>query len=165
MGQCKQTCKSSIEATSFQSNSLMTSQIMYPFLIALVFQLPLVLSLATIRTSNPTSAAPVNMILKSINLCLASTVISITSVLNFSLATTLAILLGIPLIKSGPGKFRHIKAAGYCVLGLGWLIFLQQEVQEALWNWEVLGVWFAPFVCVVYVPLVVQAAAATVLVH
>ncbi|KAI0086173.1 Gaa1-domain-containing protein [Irpex rosettiformis] len=137
----------------------------YPFLVAQAFLFPLLLSLATTKTSSPSTTAPTYQILKSINLCLASTVISITSVLNFSLAATLAILLGPPLIWSGPGKYRHIKAAGYCVLGLGWLLLLPQEVQKALWNWEVLGVWFAPFVCTVYVPLVVQAAIATVLIH
>lgn len=89
--------------------------------------------------------------------------ISITSLLNFSLAATLAVVLGVPLIFSGPGKLRHIKAASYCVLGTGWLLLLREEVHQALWNWEVLGVWFAPFVCIVYVPLVVQAAIATVL--
>ncbi|KAI0688253.1 Gaa1-domain-containing protein [Cytidiella melzeri] len=139
--------------------------ITYPLLIALVFQVPLLLALLTIRKSSPDTAAPVHMILKSINLCLASTVISVTSVLNFSLAATLAVLLGVPLIGSGPGKLRHVKVAGYCILGLGWILFLQREVELALWNWEVLGVWFAPFVCIVYVPLVVQAAVATVITH
>jgi GPI-anchor transamidase subunit GAA1 len=118
-----------------------------------------------IRTSSPTTISPVHKILKSVNLCLASAVISITSVLNFSLAATMAVLLGIPLIASGPGKLRHVKIAGYCVLGLGWMFFLRQEVHQAIWNWEVLRVWFAPFVCIVYVPLVVQAAIATVLIH
>ncbi|KAI0345368.1 Gaa1-domain-containing protein [Trametopsis cervina] len=137
----------------------------YPVLVALAFQLPLVLSLIMVRASSPDDAAPVHIILKSINLCLASTVISVTSVINFSLAATLAVLLGVPLIKSGPGRLKNIRAAGYCILGLGWLLFMPQEVQQALWDWEVLRAWFAPFVCMVYVPLVVQAGIATVLIH
>ena len=103
------------------------------------------------------------MVLKSFNLCLASTFISITSVLNFSLAATLAVSLGLPTILSGPSKFRFVKYAGYSLLGLGWLLFGGKEVQQALWNWEVLGVWFAPFVCIVYTPLVLQAGIASML--
>lgn len=118
-----------------------------------------------VRASSPDDAAPVHIILKSINLCLASTVISVTSVINFSLAATLVVLLGVPLIKSGPGRLKNLRAAGYCILGLGWLLFMPQEVQQALWDWEVLRAWFAPFVCMVYVPLVVQAGIATVLIH
>lgn len=102
------------------------------------------------------------MILKSFNLCLASTVISITSVLNFSLAASLAILLGTPTIAAGPSRHTWAKYALYITLGLGWL-FSEREVQQALWNWEVLGVWFAPFVCMVYYPLVLQAGIASIL--
>ncbi len=135
----------------------------YPVLVAQTIQFPLLLYLATPKTSSPHTVAPTHKILKSINLFLASTVISITSLLNFSLAATLAVVLGVPLIFSGPGNLRHLKAVGYCVLGTGWLLLLREEVHQALWNWEVLGVWFAPFVCIVYVPLVVQAAIATAL--
>ena len=129
---------------------------------AFPFQFPFLLSLATVKTS-PITAAPMHKIIKAINLCLASTVISITAVLNFSLAATLAVSLGLPLMFSGPGRLKYVKAAGYAILGTGWLPLLQEEVRQALWNWEVLGVWFAPFVCIVYVPLVVQAFLATVL--
>ena len=109
------------------------------------------------------------MLLQSFNLCLASTVISITSLLNFSLAATLAVTLGIPLICSrvvsrpsgtSTSVFSRPSAltvhAAYRLLAWGWLL-LPQEVGIAVWNWEVLGVWFAPFICIVYAPLVMQA--------
>ncbi len=67
------------------------------------------------RSSVPT--APLYMPLKAINMCLASTFISVSSVLNFSLAALLAVI----------------------------------------WDWQVLGVWFSPLVCLVYVPCLLQA--------
>ncbi|KAF9218145.1 hypothetical protein BS17DRAFT_791993 [Gyrodon lividus] len=113
------------------------------------------------------------MLLQSFNLCLASTVISITSLLNFSLAAMLAITLGVPLIRSHisspqqtssqpshsprPAPARFAAHAAYSVLAWGWILFLPSEIEKAVWNWEVLGVWFAPFVCIVYAPLVMQA--------
>ncbi|KAF7363612.1 hypothetical protein MSAN_01018300 [Mycena sanguinolenta] len=103
--------------------------------------------------------APVSQLLKALNLCFASTVISITTVANFSLAMSLAILLGIPLSISSPSQslpLRVIKYAAYIGLGLGW-IFAGEELRKALWDWEILRVWFAPFVCAVYTPLVLQA--------
>ncbi|KAJ7087836.1 Gaa1-like protein [Mycena epipterygia] len=105
------------------------------------------------------TAAPVSQLLKALNLCFASTVISITTVVNFSLAMSLAILLGIPLSISSPSPslpLRMAKFASYIGLALGW-IFSYEEVRKAIWNWEILGVWFAPFVCIVYTPLVLQA--------
>ncbi|KAF8733706.1 hypothetical protein AX14_003630 [Amanita brunnescens Koide BX004] len=101
--------------------------------------------------------------LKSFNLCTASTVVSITAVLNFSLASALALLLGIPLSISSPSDpaaslmKRIIKYVPYGVLALGWLFLAPVEVEQALWDWTFLSVWFAPFVCIVYVPLVLQA--------
>ena len=119
--------------------------------------------------SHPLETAPFSMLLQSFNLCLASTVISITSLLNFSLAATLAVTLGIPLscsrvssrfsgtsssLFSQPSRVTVYVA--YWLLAWGWLL-LPREVESAVWNWEVLGVWFAPFVCIVYAPLVMQA--------
>jgi len=118
---------------------------------------------------HPPETAPFTMLLQSFNLCLASTIISITSLLNFSLAATLAVTLGVPLIcsriASRPSRTstslfskpsRLVVYAVYWLLASGWLL-LPQEVERAVWNWEVLGVWFAPFVCIVYAPLVMQA--------
>lgn len=105
--------------------------------------------------------APFRLLLKSFNLCLASIIISITSLLNFSLAAMLAITLAVPLMYScSPSSPLPIvslaKYLTYSFLAWGWL-FLLDEVKQAIWNWEVLGIWFAPFICIVYGPLVTQA--------
>jgi len=109
--------------------------------------------------------APLSTLLKAFNLCLASTVISITSVLNFSLAMMLALCLGLPLSlasTSNSAVSRATKYTCYAALAFGWLL-IEAEVERALWNWEVLGVWVAPFICVVYAPLVLQAGLVTIL--
>ncbi|KAJ3545014.1 hypothetical protein NM688_g5678 [Phlebia brevispora] len=104
-------------------------------------------------------------VLKAMNLCLASTVISITSVLNFSLAAVVAITLGLPLTLASPSPWvviRLLKFSLYSFLALGWLILgagkIREETMQAIWNWEFLGVWFAPFVCMIYTPFMMQAA-------
>ncbi|KAJ6623502.1 Gaa1-like protein [Mycena sp. CBHHK59/15] len=105
------------------------------------------------------TTAPLSQLLKALNLCFASTVISITTVVNFSLAMSLAILLGIPLSVASPSQNLPVRMAKYSLyvfLGVGWLL-TREELQKAIWNWEILGVWFAPFVCIVYTPLVLQA--------
>lgn len=106
------------------------------------------------------SISSISSVLKALNLCLASTVISITTVLNFSLAASLAISLGIPLSISSASDSLHARVAkytGYMFLALGWLLLGQREIWTAIWHWEILSVWFAPFVSIVYVPLVLQA--------
>ncbi|KAF9052907.1 Gaa1-like protein [Panaeolus papilionaceus] len=105
--------------------------------------------------------APLSLTLKALNLCFASTVISIIAVLNFSLSASLAIVLGIPLsvsLPDCPTLIRFLQYLTYILLSMGWLLYTTDSVQWAIWNWQVLGVWFAPFVCIVYVPLVLQAA-------
>ncbi len=109
------------------------------------------------RSSVPT--APLYMPLKAINMCLASTFISVSSVLNFSLAALLAVTLGVPLSFASPSDSllsRGIKCALYTAHALGWLAF-DGEVKQAIWDWQVLGVWFSPLVCLVYVPCLLQA--------
>ncbi|KAJ7444901.1 Gaa1-like protein [Mycena latifolia] len=121
------------------------------------FMAPLCALLAPSRDEK--TAAPVSQLLKALNLCFASTVISITTVVNFSLAMSLAILLGIPLSISSPSRSLPLRLANFALyssLGFGW-IFAREELQKAVWDWEILGVWFAPFVCIVYAPLVLQA--------
>ncbi|KAM6500391.1 Gaa1-like, GPI transamidase component domain containing protein [Amanita muscaria] len=102
-----------------------------------------------------------SLTLKAFNLCLASTVVSITAVLNFSLALVLAVFLGVPLSISSSSKSsrprRLVKYAFYVILALGWLTLAPREVKKAMWHWEALSVWFAPFICMVYVPLALQA--------
>ncbi|KAG1756647.1 Gaa1-like protein [Suillus paluster] len=129
-----------------------------PVIFATVSMAPLALLL--LLSTNAPEAAPTSVLLKSSNLCLASTVISILSLLNFSLAAVLAIIMGVPLATASPfssAMTSRLRYAGYCVLAWGWLVLVPGEVESAIWNWEVLGVWFAPFICIVYAPLVMQA--------
>lgn len=103
--------------------------------------------------------APFWLVLKALNLCFASTVISTITVLNFSLAALLAVTLGLPLSLSGPARSKPLSTAKYTLyafLALGWLL-LYQETRQAIWQWEILSVWFAPFVCLIYTPLAIQA--------
>ncbi|KAL1729247.1 Gaa1-like protein [Schizophyllum commune] len=144
-------------------------------LIAFVASVPPALSqLGVLRGNLP-------LVLKSLTLCFASTVISVTAVLNFSLAALFAIVLGVPLVLapandspsskspspslSSPATAttarispqRYAASLAYTILATGWL-FLPQEVVRAVRDWEVYSVWFAPVVCVVYLPLILQAA-------
>ncbi|TRM62649.1 GPI transamidase component Gaa1 [Schizophyllum amplum] len=113
------------------------------------------------------------------NLPLCS-IISVTAVLNFSLAALLAIVLAVPLAvapareqvaargigedNAGIGVWdvgnparRWLAYGAYVLWATGWLA-LPQEVARAVRDWDVYSVWFAPVVCVVYLPLVMQAA-------
>ncbi|KAH9854210.1 Gaa1-domain-containing protein [Lenzites betulinus] len=110
----------------------------------------------------PPTHASIASVLKAFNLCFASALISITSVLNFSLAATLAVFLGLPLSSAAPSRTSSSTTRlaiyhAYSALALGWLVLCPEETRNAVWNWDVLRVWFAPFVCIVYVPLVLQA--------
>lgn len=109
--------------------------------------------------------APLHLILKAFNLYISSIVISITSVLNFSLAATLAVLLGLPLTLAGPTArpLRYLLVLAVSPMGLLAVashIVGEQEVVRVLtrtvWEWQVLGAWFLPFACVVYLPLTLQ---------
>lgn len=113
----------------------------------------------SLSAGNSVQTAPLYMPLKAINMCLASTLISVSSVLNFSLAALLAVTLGVPLSFASASDSlpsRGIKCAFYATLALGWLAF-DGEVEQAIWDWQVLGVWFSPLVCLIYVPFVLQA--------
>ncbi|TDL21581.1 Gaa1-domain-containing protein [Rickenella mellea] len=107
-----------------------------------------------------TSTAPLSSVLKAMNLCLASTVISVTVVLNFSLAALLSISLGLPLSLSasdGSRMTRELKCTAHLLLASGILAQLITGIFDVFWNWQVLRVWFAPFMFMVYVPLVLQS--------
>ncbi|THH17535.1 hypothetical protein EW146_g3293 [Bondarzewia mesenterica] len=144
----------SIVSSSWFLRSQTTSTLPLILLIAL-----LPLSALAQQSKDCTTHAPLSTLLKSLLLCFSSTIISITSVVNFSLAALLAILLGIPLSVTSPTPSLGLRIARYSAyigLALGWLI-MSEEVRQAVWHWQVLGVWFAPFVCMVYVPLALQA--------
>ncbi|KAH8107140.1 Gaa1-domain-containing protein [Cristinia sonorae] len=133
--------------------------------IILAFALPPLVTL-TLPSSNPTQVSPLWRVLKAFNLCLTSTVVSVTCVLNFSLAGTVAAILSIPLIISSPSSSISVRLAKYSLytlVGLGWVVFGVEEVKSAIWQWDLMGVWFAPFVCMVYTPLVLQSAVVSVL--
>ncbi|TEB26622.1 Gaa1-domain-containing protein [Coprinellus micaceus] len=133
-------------ALVFGSLSLDNWQTLAPILFAVVAVVPLAALL--LRSRHHSETAPVSTVLKALNLCFASTIISVISVLNFSLALLLAIALGIPLAISTPSS-RLVQYPAYILLAAGWLLFLPEQTQSALWNWEVLSVWFAPVAAVV----------------
>jgi glycosylphosphatidylinositol transamidase len=138
-------------------------QLFSTFLCAIISTLPL--ACLTFLPPTPPNVASVSKVLNALNLCLASTVISITTVLNFSLAATLAVTLGFPLSLASPHQQLYArlgKYGAYIGLAFGWMM-LSEETRMAMWDWEVLGVWFAPFVCIVYSPLVLQAGIASLL--
>jgi glycosylphosphatidylinositol transamidase len=125
------------------------------------------LALRAIIPAKPSSQneGSTSAILSALNLCLASTVISITTVLNFSLAATLAVVLGLSLSLASPSEQFIVglgKYVGFLSLAFVW-VWMPVEASTAIWDWEILGVWFAPFVCMVYTPLLVQAGIACTL--
>ena len=110
--------------------------------------------------SDTTKVAPIWMLLRSFNLCFASAIVSATSVLNFSLAAVLAALLGIPLSFSEPTDdplSSVTSRLGYLLLAIFWFTPAWTVMDQAMWDWEFLGGYFAPFICMIYVPIVWQA--------
>ncbi|KAJ4487817.1 Gaa1-like protein [Lentinula aciculospora] len=123
------------------------------------YLLPLVVP-RLLRRCYSDDIAPLSLVLKAFNLCLSSTVISIITVLNFSLAACLAVALGILLYIASSSSNRAIgmaKYTVYVVLGFGWVL-LEETTKQMIWDWDVLGVWLLPFLCIVYFPLTLQAA-------
>ncbi|KAI0721113.1 Gaa1-domain-containing protein [Cerioporus squamosus] len=144
---------------------IVSSKLVNATVVFLLFSALPALTLQLVPLPAPPSA-PLATVLKALNLCFTSAVISITSVLNFSLAVALSVFMGLPLTfaSSSPSLLRRVvKYVVYTVLALGWLAICPEETRKAIWNWEVLGVWFAPFVCIVYAPLVLQAALVSLL--
>jgi len=89
--------------------------------------------------SDTTKTAPIWMLLKSFNLCFASAVISATSVLNFSLAAVLAVLLGVPLSFSGPTGDALTSVTlrlAYLLLAIFWFTPAWNVIDQAVWNWN-----------------------------
>ncbi|KAF5389808.1 hypothetical protein D9757_003700 [Collybiopsis confluens] len=131
-----------------------------PFLLFLAaYALPLTIPAITPQKRSE-AIAPLSLVLKAFNLCLSSTVISIITVLNFSLAACLAVALGIPLStasSSSTKAVQMVKYSTYVVLGLGWIL-LRGFAERMIWNWDVLSAWLLPFLCIVYFPLTLQVA-------
>ncbi|KAF8892461.1 Gaa1-like protein [Infundibulicybe gibba] len=122
-----------VSSPMFMQNRVLFS----PMLLMVLAISPLMLFSGNFSKPNASSLA---IVLKALNLCLASTVISITTVLNFSLAATTAATLAIPLSLSSSSSHRSIRGVkyfGYTFLALGWLVFGQEEMWQAIWNWEI----------------------------
>ncbi|KAG8853525.1 Glycosyl phosphatidyl inositol protein transamidase complex subunit [Tulasnella sp. 330] len=120
---------------------------------------------------HPTSLpyrAPTYLVLKAFNLYITSIVISITSVLNFSLAASLAIVFGVPLALTKPKSIiGYVMMIGLTPMGLVALACRSTSYgvegtlalfARTVWEWEVLGVWFLPFACTVCLPIALQGA-------
>jgi glycosylphosphatidylinositol transamidase len=134
------------------------SKILSPLLFLAISVIPLPSLLLT--SPEPKTTAPIPILLQSLSLCFASTVVSITTVLNFSLAAFLAILLGVPLSFASPSGgivAKLVKYAFVLFVALDWLLFSQAQMLKSIMDWEILGIWFAPFICLIYVPLLLQA--------
>ena len=71
---------------------------------------------------------------EAINMYLASPLISVLSVLNFSLSALLAVTLGIPLTVASPSNFlpaRGVRCGLYSTLAFGWLAW-DAEVKQGI---------------------------------
>jgi glycosylphosphatidylinositol transamidase len=145
-------------------HDLASLKITFPLLFSTLAIVPLAIPFA-MRVPE-TGSAPPSQLLHALNLCLASTVISILAVLNFSLAATTSVLLGLPLSFAYAPRLRWLRIIKYMLyvfLGFGWLLIGHEEAREALWYWEILRGWFAPFICIVYGPLAWQAGIVSLL--
>jgi glycosylphosphatidylinositol transamidase len=114
-------------------------------------------ALSRLRISD--DKAPLAELLKALNLCVASTVITIASLLNFSLAATIALHLGVPLTLSrrwGSPSIGALMAGISGLCSLSWLLS-PDRMTIAFREWTLFGNWFAPFIGVVYLPLVFQS--------
>ncbi|KIY43587.1 Gaa1-domain-containing protein [Fistulina hepatica ATCC 64428] len=133
-----------------------------PVLSLLLASIPPVFAyIAASQDSVATDHAKPSVILRAFNLCVASTFISIMVVLNFSMAALYALVFGISLVHARPSHSVPVKFAKYAVyasLAAGWLVLCSDAVVRTVRDWEILSVWFLPVFCVVYVPLMLQAA-------
>lgn len=117
----------------------------------------------TVRPPNTTSA-PISTVLKAFNLFVASTFISVTSLLNFWLAALLCIVLGLPLTflsasVSDGYVMKNVKS--FLLVECALILYTCAVSSSTLWDWSILGVWFAPLISIVSVPILLQAAIAS----
>lgn len=113
---------------------------------------------SSIATHNSTSLSSV---LHALNLCLTSTLISVTSLLNYSLAAFLCVFLVLPSTLLSPHRndSRLVLDTKHLILiGIVMVILNVTVNSQTLWDWSVLEIWFAPFICIVCAPLLLQAA-------
>lgn len=117
-------------------------------------------------------------LLKAFNLCWAGMIIAVTAVVNFSLSATTAVLLGISLSvvpSTRPTSMAKLFAVGLLVAltPQGIMAILSRIIgsnsvlhwaRSAIWDYEVIGCYFVPFVWIVYLPLVLQGILSCILV-
>ena len=116
-------------------------------------------------------------LLKAFNLCWAGMIIAVTAVVNFSLSAVTAVLLGISLSvvpSTRPNSLVKLLAVGFLVAltpqgmmalfsGIIGYSSLVHWAQSAIWDYEVVGSYFVPFVWMVYFPLVLQGILSCIL--
>lgn len=165
-----------------QSNHALPSQSKFYFALlmsaVILASPPLLARSCRSKFASTPGHASASSVLRALMLCISGTTICITSVLNFSLAASLAVLLGIPLSLVGSTRFPTFIGArvqyvwlsmltpgGLAILATFW--FGRDEVTRiaarTVWEWEALRVWFLPFMCCVYYPFVLQACFVTLL--
>jgi glycosylphosphatidylinositol transamidase len=113
------------------------------------------------RAASSPNVRPIRSLLSSFNLCLVSTIITVVSLLNFSLAASIALRLGLPLtLSSSMGSSPvndGLQSVAVVITAVGWLI---GETGTYMREWALYGNWFAPFIWTVYLPLALQAVVA-----
>jgi len=89
--------------------------------------------------------------------------ISLFAVLNFALASTLAVILALPLVALSPRAPRILRVllAGLVVAPV--VLARPEVLARKVWEWEVLGAWAVPVACCVYLPVVLQMWVSAVL--
>jgi len=104
-------------------------------------------------------------------------IIAVTAVVNFSLSAATAVLLGISLSvvpSTRPNSLVKLFAVGFLVtLTPQGIMALSSRIigynnlllwaRSAIWDYEVVGSYFVPFVWMVYLPLVLQGILSCIL--
>ncbi|CAG8647362.1 24236_t:CDS:10 [Cetraspora pellucida] len=124
-----------------------------------LFTLAITTNISIIATLSP---SPDWVILKSFILAFTAMIISCLSVLNFSLAVFISIIVVIPFSLFQPSTYEMIRYLELIVLVLisppGILIISKINLEEFLrWTimeYELLGSYFLPFICCLYWPII-----------
>ncbi|KAH8826974.1 Gaa1-domain-containing protein [Flagelloscypha sp. PMI_526] len=96
--------------------------------------------------------APLSSVLKALNLCAAS-----TCHLRYYHRQFLPCGMPQHRIRRPSFPFSIFASIVYAVFSLGWLVFTPHLTSQALWDWDVINVWFAPVLCLIYYPFLIQA--------
>lgn len=116
-------------------------------------------------------------LLKAFNLCWAGMIIAVTAVVNFSLSAMTAMLLGISLSvvpATRSNSLAKLVAVGFlaALTPQGMMALLSRIIgfssvlhwtRSVIWDYEVVGSYFVPFVWMVYLPLVLQGVLSCIL--